>query len=409
MDTHVIKSLIESRAIVAEVGDQVKGLEVLQRYNRQYLLNTQPTDLPVFNGYFNLVPTRKFGSATTRVAALTKTGVVYAYFSHYITKSEDWGETWSDFLTDVNDLPQTVRQIGCLDSGELIVACTGGYVYKSDENQENWRLVLDMTDGQPMQDMGFQIYGDMVLLGTYGDGLTTVTAYLSLDRGETFEPILVLPGDGGLGPDPIKHIHDIKFDPYEGLIWVTTGDDYGEANSTKNRIYVSVDLGNTWRHYRGYRAAQIMPLPGCVLFAGDNRRRVSVARFDRPLAGTASLTDLAPIRDDWPTSNEWPIKETWFAAMIPDEDTSGYWGTNAAVTYGPDALAVFSFRHGPNNPQPLKIWATKDGMRISTVWTSSWLGGFVGGVFGPDNEGNYAAAVNDGETNYLLKLNFSAI
>ena len=99
MDTHVIKSLIESRAIVAEVGDQVKGLEELQRYNRQYLLNTQPTDLPVFNGYFNLVPTRKNGQGTARVAALTKEGVVYAYFSHYITKSEDWGETVR-FLTD---------------------------------------------------------------------------------------------------------------------------------------------------------------------------------------------------------------------------------------------------------------------------------------------------------------------
>src|SRR5690606_24137586 len=142
-----------------------------------------------------------------------------------------------------------------------------------------------------------------------------------------------------------------------------------------------------------YRLTQIMPLPNCVIFSSDQRRRISVVRYDRPLAGTASITNMPPIRDNWPTTDEWPFVESWFMGMIPDEPQAYHWGTNAAVAYGANARAVFGFRQGADSPFPLKIWTTDDGMRFNCVWMSPWLGGSVGGVFGPDQDGNYVAAV----------------
>ena len=58
--------------------------------------------------------------------------------------------------------------------------------------------------------------------------------YRSTDNGKTFQCILTF-------PKTIRHIHFIKYDPYENCIWLGTGDADDEA-----KLMRSDDNGNTW-------------------------------------------------------------------------------------------------------------------------------------------------------------------
>ncbi len=59
--------------------------------------------------------------------------------------------------------------------------------------------------------------------------------YRSLDGGVTFEKILTL------DKSEVRHIHFVKYDPYEDCIWLGTGDEDRE-----NKLMRSFDNGNTW-------------------------------------------------------------------------------------------------------------------------------------------------------------------
>lgn len=65
-----------------------------------------------------------------------------------------------------------------------------------------------------------------------------VNLYRSNDNGESFQIIKTFP------PADIRHIHFIKWDPYEKCLWLGTGD-YGE-NNHENRLYRSMDNGDNW-------------------------------------------------------------------------------------------------------------------------------------------------------------------
>jgi len=411
MSTRTARSLRQIELLQTAIHNtsrEIEGKTDIQITTTELLNCESPIIPPLFDGRFkhNLVETGR-----RRPALLTPDGVVYTTHSHAIAKTEDWGKTWID-ITDNNavDLPHTVRQLGKLHTGELIASCTQGYIYKSDENEENWRLVYEFGSGKghSFADMGFQVYGDIVLTGSYGDPLQHAVVLLSRDGGETFEEILSFRGESSADTE-VKHIHDVKFDPYEGLIWVTTGDDYLEENSLENRILVSGDWGESWAEFRGYRAAQIMPFPKCVIFAGDNPGRISVARYMRRREGTASITDSPKRQPSWPTIPELLIEEVWFGAIMPNETGAGYWATNSAIRYGSRPFAAFGLMHGSVDPlQPVKIWATTDGIRFYVLWMSDVLGyrleSYVGGVFGPDDEGNLAAAVMLDGSWHLLRL-----
>lgn len=59
--------------------------------------------------------------------------------------------------------------------------------------------------------------------------------YRSTDNGKTFQCILTF-------PKTIRHIHFIKYDPYENCIWLGTGDADDEA-----KLMRSDDNGDTWK------------------------------------------------------------------------------------------------------------------------------------------------------------------
>ena len=80
-----------------------------------------------------------------------------------------------------------------------------------------------------------------IFFGEYllnGDRSKEVNLYRSNDNGKSFQVIKTFPaGD-------IRHIHFIKWDPYEKCLWMGTGD-YGE-NNHENRLYRSFDNGYSW-------------------------------------------------------------------------------------------------------------------------------------------------------------------
>lgn len=66
----------------------------------------------------------------------------------------------------------------------------------------------------------------------------SVRLYRSIDNGDSFQVVKEWPaGD-------IRHHHFVKWDGYAHCLWLGTGD-YGENNS-ENRLYKSVDNGETW-------------------------------------------------------------------------------------------------------------------------------------------------------------------
>lgn len=71
------------------------------------------------------------------------------------------------------------------------------------------------------------------------DRSKSVNLYRSTDNGNSFQIIKTFPaGD-------VRHIHFIKWDPYEKCLWLGTGD-YGE-NNLENRLYRSTDNGDSWK------------------------------------------------------------------------------------------------------------------------------------------------------------------
>ncbi len=61
------------------------------------------------------------------------------------------------------------------------------------------------------------------------------TLFRSVDGGKSFQPIL------NLGKDQVRHIHFVKWDPYDRCLWLGTGDeDYEDL------LLVSCDYGETW-------------------------------------------------------------------------------------------------------------------------------------------------------------------
>lgn len=76
-----------------------------------------------------------------------------------------------------------------------------------------------------------------VFFGEYSvnlDHKNETKLYRSTDNGITFEPVLTF-------HKSVRHIHFIKYDPYENCLWLGTGDEDKECHLMR-----SADCGNTW-------------------------------------------------------------------------------------------------------------------------------------------------------------------
>ena len=75
------------------------------------------------------------------------------------------------------------------------------------------------------------------LLNTNRDKV--INLYRSVDNGMSFQIVKTWePGD-------VRHLHFVKWDDYGQCLWLGTGD-YG-ANNHENRLYRSVDNGDSWK------------------------------------------------------------------------------------------------------------------------------------------------------------------
>ena len=135
---------------------------------------------------------------------------------------------------------------------------------------------------------GSIFFGEYIL---NGDRSKSVNLYRSDDNGMTFDIIKSFP------PGDIRHIHFIKWDPYEKCLWMGTGD-YGE-NNHENRLYRSVDNGDTWALIgsgsQDWRAIGVCFTPTHLVWgtdAGSCPDTVHLIRMDRNTHQLEILSDF---------------------------------------------------------------------------------------------------------------------
>lgn len=322
-----------------------------------------------------------------RVRFLDSDGTLYGFEvaeSRNLVKSNDWGATWSAVYT----FESGIEQVGKAKEN-LVVALSGGKIFCSQDEGTTFTETFQMTQGSAFRDFGFHTYDKIVLVGSYGSNLSP-EVYLSKDCGETWNTILQL-------PEQYTHIHDVKFDPYEHLVWVTTGD-----GGPDDMIFWSDDYGKNWRKLENkifMRTTQVMPLAECVLFGSDEYEEQSIYKHVRPKRGT------------------WGVEVKPEKVFFPKKDFPGNnmtWATNAAITYGEESKAYFGFVQSRHNVRvPSVVWET-DGIRFRPIWieeklpesdTLSSVG--IGGVWGPDENGHLAVDLlseRDGFSHHLLKI-----
>lgn len=118
-----------------------------------------------------------------------------------------------------------------------------------------------------------------------------VNLYRSTDNGLSFQVVKSFPaGD-------IRHIHFVKWDPYEECLWMGTGD-YGE-NNHENRLYRSTDNGDSWELIgsgsQDWRAIGVTFTPTHLVWgtdAGSCPDTVHLVRMDRKSRSLEVIEDM---------------------------------------------------------------------------------------------------------------------
>lgn len=118
-----------------------------------------------------------------------------------------------------------------------------------------------------------------------------INLYRSDDCGRSFNVIK------SFAPGEIRHIHFIKWDPFEKCLWMGTGD-YGE-NNQENCLYRSSDNGESWeligQGSQDWRAIGICFTPTHLVWgtdAGSCPDAVHLIRMDRASKKLEILADL---------------------------------------------------------------------------------------------------------------------
>ena len=387
----------------------ITGIETEDTLNVNVVNNTQQTEGKAIPK--NLpIPSVMTNTNGVMVRHLTKDGVLYGSMNadQRVFKSIDFGLTWeaNSASSVIDDVPNQIRK---LDNGSLLVITRTKHAAKaflSDNNEENFTLKYEFETS--VGDVfGVDVYEDLIFVSGYGGIVNYDKCFMSKDYGKTWEIILQ-------HPDPsISHFHDIRYDPYEGIIWACSGD-YG----IKNNIFYSSDFGKTWDTTYdgvtegGVRATAIIPMPKCVLFVSDTDGELFVWRYDRLPNGTQGHV-IKPYK-------AWYHRRS-VSSGEPGAGGKDFVGSLPAITYGADSSAFFGWHcyTASSNSIPANVFATKDGYSFTPIWTSknamqaNYTGSVEGGVlgvFGPTISGELVAAFREGDgtnpINYAIKLDF---
>lgn len=170
-----------------------------------------------------------------------------------IIRSQDAFETFQygyDFSTELPD--GSIGYVTRTEAGYVVVARYGGVgsrgvIYFSKEFNKNFTKVQDLTDGVGVGfGMGIHFYNGMGLeqIGLVGEYTALAPGavhnlWLSKDGGQTWEIVL---GTNVVGSGSNSHWHSVTYDPYEGRIYASQGD------NVNGRLWYSDDLGKTWSY-----------------------------------------------------------------------------------------------------------------------------------------------------------------
>jgi len=282
-------------------------------------------------------------------------GVLYgANVAVTLSKSTNWGTSWVNLHT----FTANIQQVRKVETGEILVFIYDGTIWRSDATEANFTLVHtnETVGSYTSPTFGVHMYKNMILVAEYGPSVQVDKCnkvYMSLNYGATFTKILT-----GAGSLTNFHIHDVKFDPYEDIIWVTTGDTIGSC-----KVYWTKDYGINWGEIdvsaaisTAQKFTQVIPLPETVLFLTDGLC-MEVWRYERSRKGTNVDTFTANTLE-----KAFVIKDSW-GPVAP-------FGNQAAITYGNEAVAYFGFQQSYDQIEmPYVIWGTKDGYSFHNIWS----------------------------------------
>lgn len=296
----------------------------------------------------------EFSLGNRRLLGVDESGTLYvrANTSH-VQCSSDQGVTWSTIFTDPDN--HSIQQFHKFDSGRILLINYAGKIYVSDTNGQNFQLTYTMQNApiaRPSEHFGLTVSESTVWLADYTNTADGSGRYIyqSEDEGLTWNTIL------DVGSKSNFHFHDLKYDPYENLLWAVTGDGVGN-----HYIYYTDATTINWRNTGGSLApqfTQIIPLPENVLFVTDNPENVRVYRWDRPQLGTATVNTHVEPRLIY------TIAKTWNHAQAA-------YGSTAAIKYGDSPYAVFGLvQINDNQELPIQLFATSDGYGIHKVYDS---------------------------------------
>lgn len=287
----------------------------------------------------------------------SETEICYGIAGNAINASTNYGGNLKDG-TNIKSfgsgtITNFVKRIGDTLLVGVEKSAGGGELWLSDglTTEANWTKVLETaveTGVHFSMYFGQSFYKNICLVAEYGSRNKNRNLYMSLDSGSTWSTILTIPSDSLTG----SHIHDVEYDPYGGIIWVTTGDGIAAQN-----IYWSTDLGKTWKKMwseSGKCPAQftaIMPLPNCILFSTDTTQNMSVYRINR-----------VDIKDD-----DVPPIECAFVRFAEYNAESPF-GTKAAIDYKNGAVYFgFQERYDVTKTMPT-IYGTNNGHDFYVMW-----------------------------------------
>ena len=264
--------------------------------------------------------------------------------------STNGGQNWTTLFTPSGQ-PEQVRKF---DSGRILITDGGGHIYVSDMSGHNFTLTKTMNGtSYNSYAFGLSVYDQNAIVGEYGMHTEPRrNVYMSEDEGLAWTTILT--GNNNTN----FHIHDVAYDPYENLIWVTTGDFTGNrmvwvSDANKINWYNTTDLA-----YGPFTT--IIPLVDNVLFVSDNVNYSKVYRWDRPVDGTLlHKSDINNLTDAYTMNASWATLNAPF-------------GTQAAIKYGSDSFAVFAafgtVQNGASPQISSALYATKDGINFDVLW-----------------------------------------
>lgn len=323
-----------------------------------------------------------------RATDITK-DAIYGIYSRRIVKTEDNGVTFTELYNHYKDgteaYPSVAKKLG---DGSVLAGFKFGEVFKiTDEVNGTVKKVLDMPAGYIGMDT-ISVYDNLVLVAEYGDKATTDNptdaprrAWISTDYGDNFELFF------SVEPRKDSHIHSIKYDPYQDIIWIAIGD------TESSNVFWSINRGISWNRVYEWgecpnQWTAILPLANCVLFLSDNPH-MSVYKWERNNG----------IENQTGGGSNIEIEVAYsFARDTFSTEPLGQYGY---VDYD-NSVAYFGYLQLLNDQKlPSIIYATADGERFYPIYNSQKIpngpNGGITGVVGCSETGKVLATEVDND------------